>query len=167
MVFICSCKSAIEKTIESLPICVETQNSNSKVSELIKTCYYQNHIFKSVGIPDYKGRYSYEYEIFEIKGTDTIKTKNSNFFKNGTKTIEKLINQKLKEEYESDLAHPELKKCMAQIDFRYYNIDEFGISFHSRDIMQFNIAYNGVSGACFNVSGNSVLLQLDSFVIIK
>ena len=166
MVFICSCKPAIRKIIEIQPICVETQNSNSETLELIKKCYYKNYLFKSVGTPDYKGRYSYDYEIFEIKEKDTLKTLNSKFFKSESQKIEILLNKKLKEDYESDLNEHLMKECMRQINFRYYDLDEFGVTFFNNNIMEFNITHDEVSGACFNVSGNSVFLEMETFKII-
>ncbi|RNC85128.1 MAG: hypothetical protein ED556_11215 [Winogradskyella sp.] len=154
--------------INTTPICSETYVENSETidSVIIKECFYKNHLFKSVGIPDYKGRYSYEYQIFKIVGTDTTKTKNSNFFKDKTKLIEELLNKKLKEDYNTDLKYPDLKNCVKQINFRHFNLDEFGVTFMSKDIMAFHIDYKGVSGACFNVSGNSVLLHLNSLKVI-
>ena len=116
-------------------------------------------MFKSTGIADYKSRYSYKYELFQINENDTIKVKNSDFFNQKTIELEKLINNKLKTEYESNSKIPEISECMKWIDFRYYKLNEFGISFTDKNQMEFNIDY-GIGSACFNVRFSTVILEL-------
>ncbi|MCA9767166.1 MAG: hypothetical protein KC455_12210, partial [Carnobacterium sp.] len=63
-------------------VCNESTEKDPEYSEdiILKTCEFKNHFFKSTGIADYKGRYSYKYELFKIDEKDTIKVKNSDFF---------------------------------------------------------------------------------------
>ena len=48
---------------------------------------------------------------------------------------------------------------MKWIDFRYYKLNEFGISFTDKNQMEFKIDY-GIGSACFNVSSSSIVLEL-------
>lgn len=142
-------------------VCNESYEKDSEYSEeiILKTCEFKNHLFKSTGIADYKGRYSYKYELFQINEKDTLKVKNSDFFNQRTIELEKLINEKLKTEYESNSKIPEISECIKWIDFRYYKLNEFGISFTDKNQVEFNIDY-GIGSACFNVRFSSVILEL-------
>jgi hypothetical protein len=142
-------------------VCNESTKKDPEYQDdiILKTCEFKNHLFKSTGIADYKGRYSYKYGLFQIDKKDTIKVKNSDFFNQKAIGLEKLINEKLKTEYESNSKISEISDCMKWIDFRYYKLNEFGISFTDKNQMEFNIDY-GIGSACFNVSSNSVLLEL-------
>jgi hypothetical protein len=126
---------------------------------LNKTCEFKNHIFKSIGISDFNGRYSYDYKIFRIKNNDTLKINNLDFFNNNSIELERLINKKLKTEYDSNSENSEISDCMKWIKFRYYKLNEFGITFTDNNQMEFNIDY-GIGSACFNVSFNSVIMEI-------
>ena len=155
-----SCKVKAQKA-EFRIACNEMKKLDSEDSdlEIIKTCAFNNYLFKSIGVPDYKGRYSYSYEIAQIKNKDTLKIFNSDFFNDKANELEMIINDKLKAKYESDSEIPEINECMLWIDFRYYNLNEFGISFSETNQMEFNINYE-IGSACFNVSSSSVVMEL-------
>jgi len=142
-------------------VCKESTKVEAEYSDvlIIKTCEFDSHLFKSTGKPDYKGRYSYNHELLQIEKTDTIKIKNSDFFNNRGIELEKIINKKLKAEYDSNTKIPEIKDCMNWIEFRYYKLNEFGISFTYKNQMEFNINY-GIRSACFNVNSSSVIMEL-------
>tara|TARA_R110001583_G_scaffold194758_1_gene366855 strand:+ start:716 stop:1258 length:543 start_codon:yes stop_codon:yes gene_type:complete len=144
-----NCKEKIQKDLE-FP---------NEEGERKKVCKFKNYLFKSIGFPDYKGRYSYyEYELLQIEKTDTIKIKNFDFFNEKAQELEKLINEKLKTEYEYNLKIPEIKECMKLIDLRYYNLNEFGISFDYKKQMEFHIDFGTIS-ACLNVGGSIITLN--------
>lgn len=155
-----SCKVKAQET-DSKVVCNESSEKDAEYSEdvILKTCEFKNHLFKSTGIADYKGRYSYKYELFQINKKDTLKVKNSDFFNKKVIELEKLINEKLKTEYESNSKIPEISDCMKWIDFRYYKLNEFGISFNDKKQIEFNINYR-IGSACFNVSSSSVVLEI-------
>ena len=128
-----------------------------------KVCEYKDYIFKSIGNPDYKGRYSsYEYQLLRIEKSDTIQISNSDFFNKNYKKLEKLINDKLKAEYEINSNNPSIKDCIELIDFKYYNLNEFGISFDNKNQMEFCIDFDIIS-ACLNVGGSIITLNYDEF----
>jgi len=155
-----SCKSEKSKTNLTVE-CIEKIKVDSEYSDdiLIKNCEFKNHIFKSIGTPDLKGRYSYEFELLQIGINDTLRISNTDFFNENQNELEKLLNEKLKAEYESNSKIPEISDCIKWIDFRNYKLNEFGISFNDKNRMEFNIDY-GIGSACFNVSSSSVVLEL-------
>ena len=93
------CKQ-IEKTLEG---------SDDPI--ILRKCTYQNYIFKSKGRADQKGRYSYEYSVFETREKDTIEISNSRFFKN-VDNLESILNDRLSKMYQSDQKIRELAMCM-------------------------------------------------------
>ena len=161
-----SCKTKAQKTT-FIVNCVETIDNNleypNKDGVRTKTCEYKNYIFKSIGNPDYKGRYSsYEYQLLRIEKSDTIQISNSDFFYKNYKELEKLINDKLKVEYEINSNDPSIKNCIELIDFRYYNLNEFGISFDQKNQIEFHISFDIIS-ACLNVGGSIITLDYNEF----
>ena len=160
LIFTFSCKVEAQKNDLKI-VCNEFTKEKSEYSDVlrIKTCEFNNHLFKSIGKPDYKGRYSYNYELSQIGKTETTIIRNSDFFNESGIELEKIINVKLKTEYDSNSKIPEISDCMKWIDFRYYKLNEFGISFTDKNQMEFNINY-GIGSACFNVSSSSVIMEL-------
>ena len=155
-----SCKTGKLKTDLTIS-CVEKTKVDSEYSDdiLIKTCEFKNHLFRSIGTPDYKGRYSYDYKLFQNDKNDTLEIDNSDFFNENADELEKIINKKLKTEYESNTNIPEISDCMKWIDFRYYKLNEFGISFTDKNQMEFSMDY-GIVSACFNVSSSYVVMDI-------
>ena len=155
-----SCKLKAQKNNLKI-VCNELTKEKPEYSDvlIIKTCEFNNHLFKSIGKPDYKGRYSYNYELLHIDETEKTIIRNSDFFNESGKELEKIINLKLKAEYDSNSKIPEISECMKWIDFRYYKLNEFGISFTDKNQMEFNINY-GIGSACFNVNSSSVIMEL-------
>lgn len=150
-----------DKNNELNVVCNEVIKEDVELSDVvfIKSCKFYNHLFKSIGQPDDKGRYSYDYELFKIDKTDTIRINNLDFFNSKAIELEKIININLKAAYNSNSKIPQISNCMNWIEFRYYKLDEFGISFTDNNQMEFNINY-GIGGACFNVSSSSVTIEL-------
>lgn len=154
-----SCKAKAQKT-NLKTICIESTLLDSEYTEpvLIKTCKFKNYLFKSTGIADYVGRYSYKHELFKINKNDTIQVTNTDLFNNQAIALENLLNSKLKAEYDSNSKIPELSRCMEWIDFRHYKLNEFGISFTNKNQMEFNMDYQ-LGSACLNVSVSSIILE--------
>ena len=141
--------------------CFEIEEDNPEYSDItiIKNCKFKNHLFQSIGTPDYKGRYSYKFHLFKLEKNDTLKINNSHFFNSNEAQLEKLLNEKSKVQYESDLKHPEIGDCMKAINFRKYKLDEFGISFVEKNKMEFSIDF-GVGSACFVVNTAYITLEI-------
>ena len=70
-------------------------------SIIIQTCYLNGFKFVSTGYPDYKGRYSYEYDIYKKVNGRFIKTTNADFFNEKQNELLVEINRHISEEYES------------------------------------------------------------------
>lgn len=166
IIYIFSCKSQHISINERTVVCTENMYKTFKYDDeiydnvIVEKCFYRDYLFKSIGIPDYNERYSYEYFIYKIKNKDTIQVSNTDFFNTNYKQLEKLINKKLKASFDEDAKHEELKNCIERIEFRYYDLNEFGISFRDTNLVQFNVYY-GISMMCAPVAGGIVELKRD------
>lgn len=134
-----------------------TEIGKNTDSIITKTCIFKNYKAISVGTPDFKGRYFYEYELFKLSNGNYIKIKNSELFNNSSE-IEKIINKKLKIEYESNMKISEISDCMKYISFRYYKINEMGISFDESNNIAFHVEFD-IPSSCLNVGGSSIIIS--------
>lgn len=142
--------------------CIEKRNLDAtdfnKDEILTKVCKFKNYLTKSIGIADYKGRYSYKYQLFKIKNSDTIPITNTDLFNKNIKELEKSLNNSIKTKYRSNLKIPELRDCMEFINLRFYHLNEFGISFDDKKRINFHIEY-GIPSACKNVGGETITID--------
>lgn len=140
----------------------EEPSDNELNPILIKICRYKDFQTVRTGSADYKGRYSYEYDLYRINNDVKQKIKNSDLFKSGADKVEKKINQDLRQEYQKNLNNPNLKDCMEWIDFRHYELDEIGMAFTDSNEIEFYIDYE-IGGACFNVAHSVLQYKLSDF----
>ena len=144
--------------------CTEKQEPSDNELDpiLIKICTYKSFQSVRTGNADYKGRYSYEYDLYRMDNDVKQKIKNSDFFKSGADIVEKRINRDLQQEYQNNLNNPHLKDCMEWIDFRHYELDEIGMAFTDSNEIEFYIDY-GIGGACFKVAHSILHYKLSDF----
>ena len=150
-----SCKKETNNnSFKSLNIsCSTTVETNEEIELdpiITEKCKLKNYTFISKGFPDNKGRYSWEYELFETKNNKEIKIKNSNIF-NDIDELEEIINEEIIKQYKKDSEHPEIKECMTFVKIKKFKIDELRISFDNKNKIEF-IAEVFVPSACKNVS---------------
>ena len=151
-----------EKDIFNDIKCIEElkPNNQSIDSIIIRNCYFLNYKFNEIGVPDYKGRYFWKYKIFEKNKNNYTPINNSSLFNDKVLELEILINKKFKEQYEKDLKISEIEECMSYVKFRYYSLNEMGISINENDEIEFTKQLDIIS-ACINVSLFIYYLKLD------
>jgi hypothetical protein len=140
--------------------CIEKSLKSSTLEpKLIKSCILNN--FKSVttGEADNKGRYSYKYEIFIKKNGAFVKSNNEDLFNEKKEELLKLINQKIKIDFDDYATNPDTKDCFEGVLFENYNYDNLGIEF-IEDKVDINVWFD-VAGDCFNVSSTTVSFSIE------
>lgn len=141
-------------------ICEEKSvNSTSSEPILIKSCILNNFKSVSTGEADYKGRYSYKYEVFIKKNGAYVKSNNEDLFNEKKEELLKLINQKIKIDFEDYASNPETKDCFEGITFTNYTYENLGIEF-TDDKINFNVWFD-VFEYCFNVSSTTVSFGIE------
>lgn len=141
-------------------VCEEKSvNSTSSEPILIKSCILNNFKSVSTGEADYKGRYSYKYEVFIKKNGAYVKSNNEDLFNEKKEELLKLINQKIKIDFEDYASNPETKDCFEGITFTNYTYENLGIEF-TDDKINFNVWFD-VFEYCFNVSSTTVSFGIE------
>jgi hypothetical protein len=88
-----------KKTEIQEPTCTVTEKQNPDNGTdpiIIQTCIWGQYKFVTVGSPDYKGRYSYEYEVYKTTDNKDIKVQNKDIFNSKVGDLEKLINSEMR-----------------------------------------------------------------------
>jgi len=138
----------------------EKTNPESKDDPIIiKTCVWHSYKFVITGAPDYKGRYSYEYELFLIENGKQKKIQNSELFNDKITELENLINSNLKIDFDDNAKDPETSDCFVGTSFTKFQLNDMGISFNDKNEMEFNVSF-GLGGACMNVDGTAVSFKM-------
>ena len=138
----------------------ESKNDYGGGPIITKTCLYKAYKTISKGLPDYKGRYSYEYSILKKqKNGNYLPIKNASLFNNKKNELLSIINSKIEKDYKEYSNNPETKTCFEGISFTPFNFGQLGIKFESNKI-EFSVTF-GLSGACMSVDGTTVSINLD------
>lgn len=145
-------------------VCNEFEKRNpdpdSEDSILIQICYWHNYKFVSTGHPDYKGRYSYEYQIFRMVNKKAKTIKNSDIFNNNIVVLEKKINVLIAKSNEEDDSVIDNMSCLEGFDLPYFKMNQMGISFSDKKEIEFHVTF-GLSDACMNVDGAIIDLPIE------
>lgn len=160
--FIAFWSSSFSQTRKLTLVCKETTEENEDDIEspiITKTCFLGKYKFISIGSPDYKGRYFYEYQVYKKVKTRFVKTNNSGIFQNIHK-LENVINAEIQKEYNAIKEIPDLKDCVSFIKFNRFSINEMGIGFDENNNMVFNTSFE-IPLACLNVDGNMIPIHLN------
>lgn len=147
---------------DNIVSCKSEEKINPESSEdpiLINTCSWGKYKSITTGLPDYKGRYSFEYQLYILDNGQAKPIKNDDIFNNKVKQLEQKINAQLKKEFDMNSKDPELSECFEATKFNNYSINEMGITFKDNNQIEFNVNYE-LGGACFSVNNGSVTFKL-------
>ncbi len=152
------------KQIDSVDVVMcsekETPNPDTEDPIINRTCLFKEYKTISIGSPNYKGRYSYEYKLYKKQSNGTFKkVKNESIFNEKKKDLLSLINAKIKKEYDLYAQDPESSECFDQMSFVPFTFEQLGIDFDNNSI-NFNVTF-GVGGACSSVDGTGIAFSLD------
>ena len=122
---------------------------------IIKTCTWGKYRSVSMGESDYKGRYSYTMSLSKLTNGKYLKIPNDQLFNENRNGLLKLINQKIKKDFDEYFKDPENKDCFFGIEgFTYYQFEDLKISF-SKTGIDISVSF-GLSGACLALDGTIV-----------
>lgn len=152
-------------SIKELPVtCFEQEKAHidgeSEDPIRIKTCTWGPYNVVATGSADYKGRYSYEYELFRTENNQRKAIKNSVLFNSKLPELEQKINSEIKNELRAMRADRESAECLSGVKDRNYSIDQMKILFLHENEMSFKVDF-GLEGACFAVDGVIVSMKLN------
>jgi len=142
--------------------CVTKEKKNPESKEdpiIIKTCTWRKYTFVSTGQPDYRGVYSYDYELFLIDKGKSTKINNSDLFNDKVSRLENLINEKIKSEFDDSVKDTLNRDCLGGVEFTRFEINQMGITFNEDNKIEFNVSL-GLGSACLCNDGYSVSFEL-------
>ena len=138
----------------------EKQNPDGNDPIIIQTCNWGQYKFVTIGSPDDKGRYSYEYEVFNMVNNEEIKVRNNDIFNSKIGTLEGKINRAIAKEINDNRKYPENSECLSEVGDPKFSIDEMGITIDRKNRMVFSVSL-GLGGACFSVDAASANFSLN------
>lgn len=121
---------------------------------IVNTCLWRHIQLIETGTPDYKGRYSWKTELFQIVNDSLVKISNADIFKPDKITeLEKMINERLAEDFISlKTSDPE---CFGRKQkYTSHKLKDMRITFNENSDIVFEIQY-ALSDACFAVNSAS------------
>jgi len=141
--------------------CSQQENKNDEGGDpiIIKTCLFNSYKTVSTGSPDYKGRYSYQYELYMKQNGKYVKVNNSALFNQNQNQLLSNINQEIQKDYKIFSTDPVTKDCFKGMTSPKFTIDQLGIDFDDNKI-NFSVTF-GLSSACMSVDGTTVSFTLD------
>jgi len=157
LIFLNSLIVDCEETSEEIP--------GKKFDRLFKTCSFKNHRTMSIGEPDYKGRYSYNYRLYHLHNDSSEIIKNAELIKETRRDefiiiLNARINEEAKKVYA--MAKEDKSKCLNGFVFKSYNYEELGIQFNE-GMIEFTVSF-GLSAACMPYDGVLVAFPLKEMV---
>jgi hypothetical protein len=140
--------------------CMEADFSNEEGNGTKKTCLFNTFKTVSTGYAnDRNGKYYWTYELFQNKNGKYIKVPNTALFNLDQAQLLKLINDRIRRDYNVYSTEPETRDCF--IDFGKlptYKMNDLGIDFNDDEI-QFHIEF-GLPEFCDAVGGSVVTFKI-------
>jgi hypothetical protein len=139
----------------SFPIVTCKEESIAKKGKtdptIINTCTWRIYQIVETGTPDYKGRYTWDTELFRKNGDTLVKISNADLFKADKITeIEKLINMRLEEDFQS-LKTTDPECFNRRKTFPKFKLKDMRLAFNENSEITFEITY-GLNDGCFAVN---------------
>ena len=148
---------------EDIPLCNVSEFKNPDHPEdpnIVRTCVWRKYKFIKRGSADNKGRYSWDYEVFQIlDNQQDSKIQNSDIFNANQINLEKEINKKINNDLIEMKNEEAIKDCFTNYENRFYKLDEMEISLEQKGFIVFGVKF-GLGTACMSVDGTEVQIPI-------
>lgn len=136
----------------------ENPENTDKVFE--QTCTWGRYQSVKTAFPDYKGRYHYDYQLYEMRKGKWMNIRNAEFFNDKVGELERKINEEIRNELRAYLSDPKSARCFSNFELMPYTINEVGISFSDEGEIRFNVVFE-LSSSCMNVDGTTINMKVE------
>ena len=139
----------------------ERKTKDADYPDIIKTCFLKNFKFVKVTSPDADGRYFYsEYKTYILKNNKCVEVDYTEVFNKNQDSLVSIINKRIQEDYQKDLANPDIKDCLRDLkSIPLYKMNDFSISFENDEIW-FEVHWGEDGVVCRSVDGTIVSFKL-------
>lgn len=141
--------------------CIEKEQKvlGSEDPVIIKTCTFKNYKSIKTGEADYKGRYSYTYNLFKVVNGKNQPISNSQLFNDKKDQLLSIINTKIESFYNEISKDPENADCLPDMEYIMpYSFEKLNISFDN-EMIEFSYSF-GLSSACMNLDGDIISFKI-------
>jgi len=140
--------------------CMESEFSNEEGHGTKKTCLFNDFKTVSTGYAnDRNGKMYWIYEVFQNKNGKYVKVQNNTMFNLDQKELLKLINERIKRDFNVFSTEAETSDCFTDFgSLPVYKMNDIGIDFDDDEI-QFHIEFN-LPEACDAVGGTTVTFKI-------
>lgn len=137
----------------------DEDNPGSEDPIIVRTCTYQHYRSVATGMPDYKGRYTWEYTLHKLENGDFLPIKNESLFNDKRNDLLRQVNERIRTEYLLFSDDPDFSDCFAMVEsIPAFGFDELSIGFED-DQLVFHASL-GLPEACLSIDGASVSFKL-------
>lgn len=145
------------------PLCSQAEVKKANQPDnpnIIQTCIWRGYKFVKTGNADYKGRYTWEYQVFKILDNNKeVNINNSDIFSVNQNVLLNEINNKINQNIE-ELKKDELNtECFQNYENHIFTLDEMKINFFQKGFITFEVNF-GLGGACMAVDGTEISIPM-------
>ena len=113
--------------------CSTEYNSND---DLTRICFYSSYKSITHGTTDYKGRYSYSYQLYKKSRIGYLKVTNEDLFNSIKSSLLQKVNEQIARDFYEMKSFPSSSDCFDGIELPYYSFNRLGIEF-DEDALEF------------------------------
>ncbi|MHC2990349.1 hypothetical protein OB13_01630 [Pontibacter sp. HJ8] len=137
----------------------DEDNPGSEDPIIVRTCTYQNYRSVATGIPDYKGRYSWEYTLYKLENDAYVPIKNESLFNDKRNNLLRQVNQRIQAEYHLFADDPNFNDCFTMAEtIPEFGYEDLNIGF-ADDQLVFHASL-GLPEVCLSIDGASISFKL-------
>jgi len=131
--------------------CSTEYNSND---DLTRICFYSSYKSITHGTTDYKGRYSYSYQLYKKSRIGYLKVTNEDLFNSIKSSLLQKVNEQIARDFYEMKSFPSSSDCFDGIELPYYSFNRLGIEF-DEDALEFHVDF-GMPNYCLAVGGTTI-----------
>jgi len=122
--------------------------------DLTRICFHSSYKTVAHGMADYRGRYSYSYQLYKQSRNGYQKITNEALFNASKSTLLQKVNEQIARDFYEMKSHQSSTDCFDGVELPYYSLNRLGIEF-GEDALEFHVDF-GMPNSCLAVGGTIV-----------
>lgn len=132
-------------------VCSTEYNSEQ---DLTRTCFHSSYKSVAHGMADYRGRYSYSYQLYKQSRNGYLKISNEALFNASKSRLLQKVNEQITRDFYEMKSHQSSTDCFDGVELPYYSFNRLGIEF-DEDALEFHVDF-GMPNSCLAVGGTII-----------
>jgi len=122
--------------------------------DLIRTCFHSSYKSVAYGMADYKGRYTYSYQLYKRSRNGYLRISNEALFNASKSKLLQNLNEQIARDFYELKSDKSSSDCFDGIELPYYSFNRLGIEF-DEDALEFHVDF-GIPNYCLAVGGTTI-----------